>query len=107
MGANKDMDTIQVVESESHNRTVLVLPAAFTFRLYNEFRGCYESLDQHVEVEIDLSKVTHLDSSALGMLVAVWEHMGRSSEKVVLTNMSEPVRKILENSNFHQLFTMT
>ncbi|ABK42965.1 anti-sigma-factor antagonist [Magnetococcus marinus MC-1] len=101
------MDLIKKQFDEAGNLTIIQLPETFTFRLFNEFRGCYEALDRQGSVEVDLCHVTHLDSSALGMLVAVWEHMGRNREQVRLSNTSIAVRKILMDANFNQLFTIS
>lgn len=62
-----------------------------------------ESIDQYV---LDLSELSYLDSSALGMLLLLKDY-AKKTATILLSNCSSDVYKIFEISNFNQLFTVT
>lgn len=54
---------------------------------------------------LDMSEVHQLDSSALGMLLQLRDH-SRDGEKVRLLNPQEPVKQLLQEAAFPNLFTL-
>ena len=79
----------------------------FDFSQHQEFRGAYERQPGgHDRVVVDLKDTTHLDSSALGMLLLLRDHAGETVEVEVM-NPSSDVRKILAISNFEKLFKIS
>ena len=56
---------------------------------------------------VDLKGATHLDSSALGMLLLLRDHAGGESAQVSLVHCNPDVRKVLAISNFEQLFKIS
>jgi len=53
---------------------------------------------------VDLGETEYLDSSALGMLLLLRDHGGGDQASIRLANPNANVRKILNVSNFNQLF---
>ena len=51
-----------------------------------------------------MKDATYLDSSALGMLLLLREHVGGDDSDIRVVNSSPDVRKILGVSNFDKLF---
>ena len=55
---------------------------------------------------VDLEKSTYIDSSALGMLLALRDHAGGDKAKILITNCSEDIKKILSITKLDELFTV-
>jgi anti-anti-sigma factor len=49
------------------------------------------------DVIVDLSAVTYMDSSGLGVLVRQTERLGESGGSVRLRNPQEPVRRVIDH----------
>jgi anti-anti-sigma factor len=100
---------MQIKISEADRKTILRLGGRFDFNASREFRDSYERVLGRREVEvidIDLSEVDYLDSSALGMLLLLREKAEPAGIKLSLVNGRGAVRQILEVANFHKLFTL-
>jgi anti-anti-sigma factor len=57
-------------------------------------------------IDVDLSGVNYLDSSALGMLLLLRENTEPRKMRIALVNSRGPVRQILEVASFHKLFEL-
>jgi anti-anti-sigma factor len=87
--------------------TTIHLNGRFNFDSHREFRGAYDphlSNSQVANLEIDLSKVEYLDSSALGMLLMLRERAQAANKKLTLCKPSPSVAQILDIANFSKLF---
>lgn len=81
----------------------------FDFSLHRAFKDAYDPLMSKAGIqnlEIDLSKVEYLDSSALGMLLLLRERAQAANVSVALCKPSATVMQILEIANFNKLFTL-
>ena len=77
----------------------------FDFSSHQEFREAYEGHQRAwTRCTVDMRKATYLDSSALGMLLLLRDHAGGERAEIRLTNCNADVRRILNISNFEQLF---
>lgn len=77
----------------------------FDFAKHHEFRSSYEDRPVgSLSVVVDLKDATYLDSSALGMLLLLRDHVGGDDSQIEVVNPSSDVRKILAISNFDKLF---
>lgn len=87
---------------------VLSIRGRFDFGLHGDFRRCSEEALERGEtsrIEVDLTQVDYLDSSALGMLLLLREKADKAgSRKVSLTGSHGLVRQVLEVANFDRLF---
>lgn len=96
-----------IVSSGSHGGKELTISVKgrFDFTVQQDFRKAYEDVDEDMnDYVVDLREATYLDSSALGMLLLLREHAGGETGHVRLVNCNPDVKKILEISNFGQLF---
>ena len=85
----------------------IVIEGRFDFSSHQEFRDAYENKPQRFgKYEVDMRKTTYLDSSALGMLLLLRDHAGGESAQIRIVNCNADVRRILNISNFEQLFTI-
>ncbi len=86
---------------------VIAISGRFDFSSHQEFRGVYENVDvKSGAYVIDLANSSYLDSSALGMLLMLRDYAGGDEANVSIINCNNDVKKILNVSNFEQLFTI-
>ncbi|CAK0769896.1 STAS-domain containing protein PA14_20770 [Gammaproteobacteria bacterium] len=100
---------MQINTNEDGHKVILKLDGRFDFNASREFRDSYERIlaQNGIEsVDIDLSDVNYLDSSALGMLLLLREKAEPTGVKLALVNSRGAVRQILEVANFHKLFVL-
>jgi len=94
--------------SQDGKKLTIKVKGRFDFNQHQEFRDSYERQQARPEtVVVDLEKATYLDSSALGMLLMLRDHVGGDSSDVRVVNTNSDVRKILAISNFEKLFEIT
>ena len=83
----------------------IVISGKFDFGAHQEFRNAYESLSPKPDCYVvDMSSTTYLDSSALGMLLLLRDYAGGNSSNIMIKNCNPEIMKILQISNFEQLF---
>lgn len=85
----------------------LVIRGKFTFDVHREFRLLTEQALNHPEckrVDMDLSGVEYLDSSALGMLLQAKDKAAALGNSVRLTGATGTTRGILQAVKFDELF---
>lgn len=85
----------------------IALSGRFDFGAHRDFKSSYEApLGAHEvsELQIDLSGVEYLDSSALGMLLILKERAGATNKRIALTNCRGAVKQVLDIANFSKLF---
>ena len=90
--------------SPDGKKLTISIKGRFDFACHQTFRHAYEETKRLTPVIVDLKETTYLDSSALGMLLLLRDHLGGEESEVKLINSSADVRKILGISNFDKLF---
>jgi HptB-dependent secretion and biofilm anti anti-sigma factor len=91
--------------SAEGNQLTIAIKGRFDFAKHQEFRAAYEKNDPKPEsVVVDLKEATYIDSSALGMLLLLRDHVGGDDAQIQVINSSNDVRKTLTISNFNKLF---
>lgn len=99
----------QIVYSTAGSLAKMQIDGRFDFHMQREFRAVYAPMlqDEGVRtIEIELSKVSYLDSSALGMLMLIRERAQELGKEVVLSSPTDTVRKIFTIAKFDTLFKM-
>jgi len=92
------------VSAEGKQLTIAI-KGRFDFAKHQEFRAAYEkSVPKPDSVVVDLKEATYIDSSALGMLLLLRDHVGGDDAQIQVINSSNDVRKTLTISNFNKLF---
>ena len=100
---------MQVTQKINDNNATLILTGRFDFNAHRDFREGYEAVLKTANVhtlDIDLTRVDYLDSSALGMLLLLKERAGAKNIELALVGCTGTVKQILEIANFSKLFTM-
>lgn len=86
---------------------IVKLEGRFTFEAGAEFKSTTSPLlDGHAlaELLLDFTGVTHLESSALGLLLLLREKAEAKGARVVLASPNAAVRSILDAVKFGRLF---
>ncbi|HLP97127.1 MAG TPA: STAS domain-containing protein [Sideroxyarcus sp.] len=87
----------------------IVMRGRFDFQVHRDFKEAYSRFleDPAVqEIEVEMSRLEYIDSSALGMLMLLNERAKSANRSVVLRNPSSAVNQVLEVANFNRLFTI-
>lgn len=91
------------VTNEGNNVTIS-FPEIFGFGLRRELRQATIGTHPGTKYMLDLSKVTRIDSSALGMLLLFREAAGGENAAITFTSVSHEARQYLKLANFEKLF---
>lgn len=92
------------VSTDSGTLTITV-QGRFDFSSLQLFRNAYEKVDPKPKAfVIDLKESDYLDSSALGMLLALRDYAGGDSADVSIKNANVDVKKILVITKLDELF---
>ena len=87
----------------------VTMTGRFDFQVHRDFKDAYAALISNAdvrEIEVEMSKVDYLDSSALGMLMLLNERAKAANKAVSLLNTSGVVSQILEVANFSKIFNI-
>lgn len=99
--------TITAEPSANGKTLTIKVQGRFDFSLLQEFRSSYENVDpKPAAFVIDLQGSDYLDSSALGMLLALRDHAGGDKANVKIINCNADVRKILVITKLDEMFTV-
>lgn len=101
---------MQISQRSIDTKTILSLSGRFDFNTHREFRAAYEDalkVEGIKSLDMDLSGVDYLDSSALGMLLMLKERSSTRNIQLSISNCQDSVRQILEIANFNKLFTIS
>ena len=88
-------------------QVTIQIDGRFDYTTNKAFREAYQDHEPGVQYEIDASKMEFMDSSALGMLLLLREHVGDPERKVRIVNCQDSVRETLKLANFDRLFEIT
>jgi anti-anti-sigma factor len=99
--------TVEKMLENDGSQLSIIIDGKFDFSLYQDFRDAYIDFQgSDVNVVLELSKTTYMDSSALGMILLLKEYTDKNSNKIIIKNPNKTVNKILEIAQFHRLLTI-
>lgn len=94
------------LSADAQELTIKVV-GRFDFSAHQGFREAYERAGLTPERYIvDLHDAEYIDSSALGMLLLLRDHAGGDAADISIVRCNADVRKVLNISNFEQLFSI-
>jgi anti-anti-sigma factor len=97
--------TITSNASADGNELTIKLQGRFDFSSLQQFRNAYEKVTPKPKSYIiDLKESDYLDSSALGMLLALRDYAGGDSANIRIQNANTDVKKILVITKLDELF---
>lgn len=99
--------TITSESSQNGDVLTITVTGRFDFSSLQLFRNSYEKVEPKPQsYVIDLKSSDYLDSSALGMLLALRDYAGGDNASVSIVNCNPDVRKILVITKLDELFTL-
>lgn len=99
--------TIQSNVSSDGKCLTISIEGKFDFSLHQIFRAAYcQYTTPNMSYVLDLSKTEYMDSSALGMILLLKDHVQLYSGKLIISKPNDTVNKILEIAQFHRLMTI-
>lgn len=98
---------IKSTMSSNGQELTISVQGRFDFSSLQMFRNAYESQEEQPKTYVvDLKESDYLDSSALGMLLALRDHAGGDSASIRIVNCNPDVKKILVITKLDELFTV-
>lgn len=97
------------VSSKAGSKGIVQLNCRFDFNCIREFKALYDPLLNDAAVtaiEINMNGVEYIDSTALGMLLALRDKAQGGRKEVVLGGCHGVTRQVLELANFDRLFAL-
>ena len=99
--------TITSKLSDDSRELTIKISGRFDFSSLQTFRDAYEKVDGSPQAYVvDLADAEYLDSSALGMLLALRDHAGGDQANIRITNAIPDVKKILIITKLDELFSV-
>jgi len=93
--------------SDSGEQLTILIDERFDFSLHQQFREAYSNIiTKNTTYLLDLSKTNYMDSSALGMILLLKDHVQLYEGILIISQPNETVQKILEIAQFHRLMTI-
>jgi anti-anti-sigma factor len=97
--------TINSNPSPDGNELTITVQGRFDFSSLQQFRNAYEKVAPKPKAYIiDLKESDYLDSSALGMLLALRDYAGGDEANIRVINSNTDVKKILVITKLDELF---
>ena len=93
--------------SDKGDVLTIVVQGRFDFSALQLFRNSYEKISPRPsKFIIDLRESDYLDSSALGMLLALRDYAGGDSANINIVNCNPDIKKILVITKLDELFSV-
>lgn len=91
--------------SQQGKQVTVTVQGRFDFNILQEFRDAYTSMagSDH-EFTVDLAQTEYIDSSALGMLLNMKNHLGRDDCAISIRNCQPNLMKIFSIAHFDKKF---
>lgn len=98
---------VQTKISENEKEVSISVSERFDFSQHQFFRDAYNKCEiQGTKFTLDLSETEYIDSSALGMILLLKDHVDNVSGTLTIKKANTAVGKVLEIAQFHRLMTI-
>ena len=86
----------------------IAIEGDFLFSSLNEFTKAYEKKEAESakEIVIDMKKALTVDSSALGMLLNMQQHLNKADRDIKIINCNKFITNIFNITSFSKKFTI-
>ena len=104
-----ESNKLHINVSAISNTATIYLSGNFTFDAHRDFKAAYKNhlTDSKINnIVVDLEKIHYLDSSALGMLLALRDQVQAVSKSLILSRPSLISTRVFNIANFHKLFVI-
>lgn len=87
------------------SEVTIAISGRFDFNILQEFRDAYsEHQNSDANFTVDLSQTEYIDSSALGMLLNMKNHLGCEDRQIAIKNCQPNLMKIFSIAHFDKKF---
>jgi anti-anti-sigma factor len=100
---------MKITSTNAGTTEIINLSGQFDFNDLRNFKTAYEGALNRAEVttlDIEMSELKYIDSTALGMLMLLRQRAGAVGKKVILKHPTQVVREVLDIANLGNLFTI-
>jgi anti-sigma B factor antagonist len=98
------MDHLNITERKGDGYALLEVIGTVNSYTYTDFQQRVYSLIKTTNLVLDMSRVSNLSSSGLGVLMSAVEDGQESGHKLYIMSPSEIVRLAIESTGFSELF---
>lgn len=99
------MSTVNV--KKEGNDLVISITGRFDFNILQAFRDAYATQNgTGIHYVVDLAKTDYIDSSALGMLLNMKNHLNAADGVIAIKNCQPNLQKIFSIAHFDKKFKM-
>ena len=79
----------------------------FTLECFDQFHESYPTdMKGITQVNLDLSRVSMIDSSAIGMIVSLWKVVGQDNKKIHVVRASQEIKDALKIAQLDRLIVI-
>jgi len=100
------MENISIIEKNGSNYALLEVSGTINSYTYTEFQAKVYALIKQTNLVLDLSRVSNLSSSGLGVLMSALDDGEEAGHKLYVMKPSEVVRLAIESTGFSEMFTV-
>ncbi|AAC65207.1 STAS domain-containing protein [Treponema pallidum] len=100
------MDNINIAKDVRPGCVLLTVTGAVSSYTYGEFESRVHGALKENHVVLDLSGVTAMSSSGLGVLISAYDEGLKYQRRLCILNPSESVRRAIELTGFSEMFTV-
>lgn len=98
------MDNLIINQTETDKYLLLTIEGTINSYTYGDFKEKIYSSVKNRDIVLDLSKVTNLSSSGLGVLMSAYDDSEETGNKIFILNPSEVVRMAIDSTGFSDMF---
>lgn len=90
---------------EQGSEVIISINGRFDFNILQEFRDAYSGLEgSDKQFVVNLANTDYIDSSALGMLLNMKNHLGSDDQGIEIRNCQPNLKKIFSIAHFDKKF---
>ncbi len=94
--------------TQQGEQVIVSISGRFDFNILQEFRDSYSDMaGSDLSFAVDLAQTEYIDSSALGMLLNMKNHLGRDDCTIEIRNCQPNLMKIFTIAHFDKKFKFT
>jgi anti-anti-sigma factor len=98
------MEQLKLLEKKGANYVLLEVSGTINSYTFSEFQSKLYTLVTDTNVVVDMSLVTNIDSSGLGVILAAFNDAEESGYRLYIMRPSNEARKALESTGFIDFF---
>lgn len=101
----KEANMSEVAVKENGQNLSISIKGRFDFSILQEFRDAYsDKVDSGSTFVVDLAQTEYIDSSALGMLLNMKNHLGIADREIEIHNCQPNLMKFFNIAHFDKKF---